>query len=175
MVNEYEIIKKQLGREPNNLGGVVYYCPFGKPAVIKTLPYSDQHVFPTLYWLSCPHLVREVSRLEEAGLIKELTTRLKEDQSFRREVEVAHQNYAKKRSALLTAADISKIKKKSPGILKVLKEAGVGGIMEKEGIKCLHTHLADFLATGSNPVGELLWKLVNWPVECEECEVGANE
>ncbi len=170
MVNEKKIISKQLGREPGNLIGVTRYCPYRKPAVIKTHPYSDKLVIPTLFWLSCPHLVREVSRIEETGLIKELTTRMKVDQSFREEVDKAHHVYAKERVSLLTDEEIREIKKKSPGILKVLKDAGVGGIMEKEGIKCLHTHLADFLVTGRNPVGEQVWKLVDWPEQCKECE-----
>ena len=55
------LIKKQLGRSPDNLLGIARYCPFGSPAVLVVKPYSKKGiVFPTTYWLSCPYLVKEV-------------------------------------------------------------------------------------------------------------------
>ncbi|MDI3547998.1 MAG: uncharacterized protein PWR10_1650 [Halanaerobiales bacterium] len=172
---EREIIANQLGREADNLGGIARYCPRGKPAVLLTLPYSkEKWVFPTTYWLSCPYLVKEVSRLEDEGLIGELTQLLKTDEGFRLKLEKAHKRYARKRFSHLKEEDIEALKGESPAILEVLRESGVGGIREKAGIKCLHTHLADFLVEGENPVGEVVWQRLSWPEDCTICQTEDN-
>ncbi len=170
-----EIIEFQLGREAVNLGGILEYCPFGKPALLLTLPYSHgKGIFPTTYWLSCPYLVKEVSRLEDQGMIRELTGRLKEDEQFRDELKKAHINYARKRSLLLDDDDRRSLRKSSPDMLDVIENSGVGGIRDKGGIKCLHTHLADFLVNGINPVGKFVRERVDWPEECKICEIGVD-
>jgi hypothetical protein len=164
----FKIIKKQLGREPQNLLGVARTCPFDKPAILITNPYEEARIFPTTYWLSCPYLVKKVSHIEDTGLIKELTTQLKKDKRFKSELEKAHKNYAKKRLSYLSAdLDLDQF---PDDIRKVLTNSGVGGIRNKEGIKCLHTHLADYMVNQKNPVGELVDEMVDWPQECECCD-----
>lgn len=165
---DLQVIKEQLEREPDNLLDIIKYCPSGKPAVLLTVPFGeDQNVFPTIYWLSCPYLVKEVSKLEDKGLIKKLTLKLKKNKLFRKRMEREHEVYARKRMALLEQKKIDAIKKISPDIIKVLKNSGVGGIRDKNGIKCLHTHLADYMVNGENPVGEIVNQFVEWPKECE--------
>jgi len=164
------IIKFQLGREPHNLIGIAKYCPFNKPAVIITDPFSREYgVFPTTYWLSCPYLVKQVSRLEDKGIISELSKRLQDEQKFKREMKNAHRNYRQQRLQYLSDEDSKNIANISHDIIKVLKESGVGGIRDKKGIKCLHAHLADYLVNGQNPVGKLVWDKLDWPQECDIC------
>lgn len=162
----FQIIKKQLGRTPNNLIGVARECPFGYPAVLITNPYEDGIVFPTTYWLSCPFLVKELGKIEDTGIIKDLTDRLKNDRELRKKLELAHKNYAEKRLSYLNC-DLDNL---SEGIKKVITTSGVGGIVDKEGIKCLHTHLADYLVNGENPIGRIAFKKVDWPDNCMVCE-----
>ncbi|MFW6022519.1 MAG: DUF501 domain-containing protein [Halanaerobiaceae bacterium] len=170
--NEKKVIEYQLGRNPENLKNIALYCPFQNPAVLRTIPYSiDYGIFPTMYWLSCPHLVREVSKLEDEGLVKKISRKLKNIPELQEEMKKAHQDYARKREELLTVKNRSKLKIKSEGMYKVIIESGVGGIIEKEGVKCLHTHLADFLVAGENPVGRMVWDLVEWPDKCEICNI----
>lgn len=168
---EMEIIKYQLGREPENIGGIAVFCPFEKPAVLLTLPYSREYgVFPTIYWLSCPYLVKEVSRLEDKGLIRKYTVMLEKDCSMKERLMAAHQDYGVVRMKLLS--DVSKrylVDKKS--ILEVLSDSGIGGIRDRKGIKCLHTHLADYLVKEKNPVGEQVWKELAWPKDCHVCDL----
>ena len=166
----YRVIKKQLGREPLNLLGIARTCPYDKPAVLVTNPYEEGRVFPTTYWLSCPHLVKEVSRIEDKGLIKELTARLKEDKDFKKKMDKAHKHYAQKRVELLTK-DPDQLPK---DIKRVITTSGVGGIRDKEGIKCLHTHLADYMVNQINPVGKLVYELVEWPDQCDSCFIDEN-
>ncbi|MFP4660659.1 MAG: DUF501 domain-containing protein [Halanaerobiales bacterium] len=169
---ELMTINYQLGRTPENLSGVALYCPFNKPAVLLTLPYSEENgIYPTIYWLSCPYLVREVATIEDQGLVKELSTRLSDDEEFRKDLMAAHRKYAEKRVELISEEMKERIKKSSKDIYKVLVESGVGGIRDKVGVKCLHTHLADFLLTNKNPVGKLVWGLVSWPEDCHICDL----
>ena len=162
----YEIIKKQIGRKPDNLLKVAKKCPFSYPAVLLVKPYENSIVFPTTYWLSCPYLVKEVSKIEDKGLIEDLTKRLKYDEEFRVSLQKAHKYYAKERLEYLEEEP----ENLPEGIKNVLTNSGVGGIIDKEGIKCLHTHLADYLINEFNPVGEIVFSKVDWPDNCNICK-----
>jgi len=88
---DYNIIKKQLGREPENLAGIARRCPFSYPAVIVTNPYDKNNgVFPTTYWLSCPYFVEKVYKLEDKGLLASLTQRMQKDDKLRGKIYQAH-------------------------------------------------------------------------------------
>lgn len=63
-----------------------------------------------------------------------------------------------------------KIKLISMAIYRVLRDSGVGGINNLEGIKCLHVHLADYLVNKENPVGEKVWDGLDWPEDCHICD-----
>ena len=171
--NDLLIINIQLGRSPDNVMGIIRKCPQNRPMVIITSPYCSQKgVFPTTYWLSCPYYVKEVARLEDKGLIKKFTRKLKRDPVFYEKLKKAHQEYAGQRFSLLTEQQIKEIKQKSLKMLRVLKKSGVGGIMTKKGIKCLHTHLADFLVNKTNPVGQKVLKRLPPITECDCFDCG---
>lgn len=163
-----EIVAKQLGRNPDNLKDIVVYCsPSKKPAVVLTSPFSsDKGIFPTIYWLSCPYLVEEIFRIEDKGLVKKLTEKLKSDSEFKKEMMKTHEKYAERRLSMLLPEEIKKIKDKSKDMYKVIKESGVGGIMDKGGIKCLHAHYADYLVNGDNPAGKIISDKISWPKCC---------
>lgn len=163
---DYKIIKRQLDREPDNLLEIAKRCPFGYPAVLTVKPYENSIVFPTTYWLSCPYFVKKISKIENNGLIQKLTLRLKTDEEFRALLKKAHENYAKKRLSYLEIEPTDL----PDGIKDVLVNSGVGGIIDKEGVKCLHTHFADYLINGLNPVGEIVFNKLNWPNNCNVCK-----
>lgn len=173
---DLKVIQFQLDREPTNLGGITRYCPFDKPAVLLTLPYHlHKGIFPTTYWLSCPFLVKEVSRLEEKGMVSELTAELDHNPLLRKKMMKAHQRYTEKRISLLSDKELSLLKREPEGIMEVLEESGIGGIRDFRGVKCLHTHLADFLGGGQNPIGEMVWQRVSWPDACNICELDGDD
>jgi len=149
-----ERVEAQLGRKPQGCYQVQIRCPWGYPLVLKTHPYKGA-ISPTLYWLACPYLVKEVSSLEAEGLIGYYTKRLSVDKKFKRALFGAHKSYAKERSSYIREdAPLSdKIKKK-------LVKSGVGG-SQSLGVKCLHMHLAHFLSTGQNPIGEEVWSKIS--------------
>jgi len=70
-MDDAAVVSRQLGRAPRAFRRVVARCPFGRPAVTEQEPYDDAgRPFPTTYWLTCPHLVAAVSRLEAAGQLQ---------------------------------------------------------------------------------------------------------
>lgn len=175
-MDDHKIIELQLVREIDNFLKTALYCPFGFPAVITVKPFFNNTAAPTIYWLSCPYLNYEVDRLEaESDLISELGNKLKLDPEFKAVMEAAHQRYAEKRKQLLTAEELQKAREVSEDLYRMLIESGVGGIREKEGIKCLHTHLADFLVGKSNPVGKIVFSKVDWPENCKICKERVDE
>ncbi|MCK8824902.1 DUF501 domain-containing protein [Fuchsiella alkaliacetigena] len=170
---EMEIIIEQLGRTPRNLLRVEKYCAYGYPEVLTTYPLlvkqGDYGVFPTTYWLSCPKLVNEISKLEAVGQVKKIQSIINNNPQQFAQLKTAYQNYAQARVDLLTEEDLKRLPQENPELWRVISESGVGGIMNEEGIKCLHTHYADFLVNGVNPVGEIVAKLLNEKFN-EECK-----
>jgi len=175
-MNEHKIIELQLDRTINNFFKTAKYCPFGFPAVITVNPFVNNIPAPTIYWLSCPYLNYKVDRLEaESDLISDLRNKLQSDQKFKNKMIEAHTKYAKQRQKLLSEEQLNKAKDVSEDLYKTLMNSGVGGIREKEGIKCLHTHLADFLVNKFNPAGEMVFTKINWPDNCQICKERIDE
>lgn len=170
-MNEHKIIELQLDRKINNFLKTAKYCPFGYPAVIIVNPFANNIPAPTIYWLSCPYLNYEIDRLEaESDLIPELQEKLKSNPKFNMEMTRAHEKYAEQRRSLLSTEQLAEAKSISEDLYKTLINSGVGGIREKEGIKCLHTHLAHFLVDESNPAGKIVFSKINWPNNCQICK-----
>lgn len=171
-----ELIEKQIDRKPEGMREVSKICPFGYPAVIKVLPFFNNRVFPTTYWLTCPYLNKNISRLEDSNWINKLQEKINNNDELKKQLERAHNNYAKQRMNMLDKKTVKKIKEISYDIYFTLKNSGVGGIKDKNGIKCLHTHVADYLVNKLNPVGEIIFKKVMWPDKCNICkELELNE
>lgn len=108
----------------------------GAPRVIRNAPFlHDGTPMPTRYWLVDPELGREVSRLEAAGGVRDAERAVDPAELTR-----AHAAYAAERDAAVPA-----------GHAGPRPHGGVGGT--RTGVKCLHCHLAWFLAGGDDPVG----------------------
>jgi uncharacterized protein len=114
---------------------------------VQTAPrLQDGTPFPTLYYLTCPRAVAECSRLESAGVMRDMSERLAHDPDLAQRYRSAHEDYLTRREAV---ADVPEI-------------AGVsaGGMPTR--VKCLHVHLAHALAVGRgvNPIGDEALDLV---------------
>src|SRR5918997_4760242 len=70
------IVAAQLGREPRGSWGVAARCHLGLPMVIENSPLAEGEPFPTLFWLTCPLLVKRASRLEGGGHMARVNDRL---------------------------------------------------------------------------------------------------
>jgi cell division protein FtsL len=137
------VIAAQLGRAPRGLLGVAHRCPCGLPDVAETAPrLPDGSPFPTLYYLTCPRAAAAVSKLEAAGLMREMSARLTDD-GLRRRYEAAHRDYLARREMAATAAGVEPL---PPGT------QSAGGMPER--VKCLHALVAhELAAVGVNPFG----------------------
>lgn len=128
---------------------------------------SQIEIFPTLYWLTCPYLRKEIALLEGEGLIAHFEERIQKEPDFASQVEQNHGDYAARRLSLIPLEVQGRLQEEYPDRYQVLAESGVGGIRNPEGVKCLHTHVADYLAHGENVIGAAVVKLLNKSLSCE--------
>jgi hypothetical protein len=104
--------------------------------------------FPTTYWLTCPHLVAAVSRLEAAGGVERWTRASAEDPKLRESLERAQAEQRALRPEL---------------------DLGIGGARPGAGgLKCLHAHVAFALARPGYELGDRILDELGplWPDVC---------
>ena len=114
--------------------------------VIENHPrLPDGSPFPTLFWLTCPILVKRVGTLEAEGVMARVNEELTHDAAFRARVDGEITRYAARRDALERLDD--------PGV--------PGGGPER--VKCLHAHVAHELGDAPNSVGARALAGTGWP------------
>jgi hypothetical protein len=128
------VVARQLGRQPRAFRRVAVRCPYGRPAVTEQWPRdADGAPFPTTYYLTCPHLVAAISRLEAAGGVERWTRKVEEDPALRASLDRAN-------------AEQRELRPELPG--------GIGGSTRGGSLKCLHAHAAFALARPGYELGE---------------------
>jgi hypothetical protein len=160
-VEDRAVVARQLGREPRAFRRVVVRCPFGRPAVTEQEPYDDAgEPFPTTYWLTCPHVVAAVSRLEAAGGVERWSRAATEDTALAASRERADAEQRDVRRELA----VGRVGTDGGASL----ELGIGGAGRRGSLKCLHAHTAYALARPGYELGEgILGELQPlWPDEC---------
>src|SRR6186713_2661968 len=121
-MDDRALVERQLGRPPRAFRRVAVRCPDGSPAVTEQWPYDDAgDPFPTTYYLTCPHLVAAVSRLEAAGGVERWTKRAELDRDLASSLQVA-------------TAEQRRLRPELP--------VGIGGASRTGSLKCLHAHAA---------------------------------
>jgi len=154
--DDLQRIEEQLGRRPRGVLSVERRCPAGHPQVIKVYPLIEKEPFPTLFWLTCPRIIQQISRLEHEGWIERLEELLQADPELRRRYHAGHRAYIRERWETLTERDRRWIEEQ--GLLEVFQERGIGGLRDWDAVKCLHMHYAHHKARGENPIGEWVEK-----------------
>lgn len=144
------IVAEQLGRVPRGMRAIAARCPSGHPSVVQTNPrLEDGTPFPTLYYLTCPRLTGQVSRLESEGVMREMQDRLAEDEELAAAYLRAHESYLAERDAIESLGT----------------KVTAGGMPDR--VKCLHVHVGHALAVGPgvNPFGDEALRLLAdvWP------------
>jgi len=164
---EKKVLVYQLGRSPQGVIEVAKRCDKGFPQVIINLPFRlPCSPFPTVYWLTCPLLNREVAVLESKGLVKDFQESIARDDIFKDEMLKAQEAYRNTRESML-----DKVNDLPANIRKKLKNVGVGGVSDLLKVKCLHAHFAQYLATGLNPIGKKVGEIIGKVICDGECEV----
>ena len=78
------VVEAQLHRPLRGEWRVARRCHLGVPMAIENHPYlEDGTPFPTLYWLTCPVLIKRAARLEGEGWMASLNEKLTEDEALR--------------------------------------------------------------------------------------------
>ena len=135
-MDERAVVERQLGRAPRAFRRVAVRCPFGNPAVTEQAPRDERgDPFPTTFWLSCPHLVAAISRLEAAGGVARWTRAAKEDPELEHSLREANTLQRELRPEL---------------------DVGIGGSSRSGSLKCLHAHAAFALARPGYELGNLI-------------------
>ncbi len=133
---DFEAVAGLLGRAPQGEFEVVVRDGAGGPVVILNSPLlGDGTPMPTRYWLVGRTERELVSRLESTGGVKAAEAAI--DPA---ELEAAHGAYEAARDAVMPE-----------DYQGPRPTGGVGGT--RRGVKCLHAHLAWYLAGGPDPVG----------------------
>jgi hypothetical protein len=160
-MDDRDVVEAQLGRRPRALRRVAVRCPFGRPAVTEQSPYDDLgEPFPTTYYLTCPHLVAAVSRLEAAGGVERWTEAVASDPELAASLRRATEEQREVRRELAGAEA-----GRDEG---VSLELGIGGAARPERLKCLHAHVAFALARPGYELGERILGEIEspWPDSC---------
>ncbi len=168
-IEEFKIVAGQLSGSAENVIKVIKYCPTNYPMVILVHPFYNDKPFPTIYWLSCPVIKEDIFKLEDTGYIEELKMKKNKTKDFRKELENAHNRYSKARIDILSKDELENAKEISEDLFNMLLKSGVAGIRDREGIKCLHGHFADYIITENNPVGREVAKKIDIPPNCNFC------
>jgi uncharacterized protein len=146
-VDDRALVERQIGRPPRAFRRVVVRCPYGRPAVTEQAPFDELgEPFPTTYYLTCPHLVASIARLEAAGGVERWSRLVREDAVLGESVRRGNEEQRSLRPEL-------------PG--------GIGGQTRTGGLKCLHAHAAFALARPGYELGERILAEVEpvWPAE----------
>jgi hypothetical protein len=105
--------------------------------VIESHPrLDDGSPFPTLFYLTCPILIKRVSKLEGTGGMEGLNEELSQDASMRARLSDAVDALRERRDAH-----------------EVIEDSGAPPGGGPDRVKCLHAHIAQELVQHNNPVG----------------------
>lgn len=150
---EVERIAELLGRRPMGEFRIAVVTASGDPVVIENAPYMyDSTPMPTSFWLVEPALRKAIDHLEAAGGVKAADTGLDAER-----IAASHAAYAARRDDAVRRHPLFRPGAPAPS-------GGVAGT--RKGVKCLHAHLAWWLAGGDDPVGE-------WAAEQIACDRSA--
>jgi hypothetical protein len=169
-MDDRALVERQLGRSPRAFRRVVVRCPFGAPAVTEQAPYDETgQPFPTTYYLTCPHLMAALARIEAAGGVERWSREASRDARLAASLERAtsEQRLLRRR---LSGAETGRDGGSSLGL-------GIGGARKPERLKCLHAHAAFALACPGYELGERILTEVTplWPVDCCMLDPGGRE
>jgi hypothetical protein len=135
--SDTDVVARLLGRHPDGAFTVAVRGGDGRPLVIENEPFlRDGTPMPTRYWLVDPDLRARVGRLEAAGGVRQAGAEVDSEA-----LADGHRRYAAARDARI-----------APERAGPRPSGGVGGT--RRGVKCLHAHLAWWLAGGDDVVGQ---------------------
>ncbi len=163
---EQQLVEQLLGRKTTVPFTVKSRCVDGLPQTIMAKPVIfEKNIykpFPSFVWLICPRMSLLVAHLEERGLIRYYTEKLHSDKDFRDEYLAGQKEFIELRLAKLDEEGYQDLPEY---VREVLANSSVTGSKDFLQVKCLHCHLAQYLAFGNNPVGRKVYEEIG---DCRE-------
>ncbi len=137
---------------PEVLKGVAVYCAHGFPQVLHCWPFRKGRPFPTTFWLVCPWISHQCAFLESSGGVV-LLEKFLEEQKLSHPWKLWHICHVLLRLHLMTASQITFLRRYRPGLWRALTSKGIGGsqLQWPPKVKCLHLQMASYLALGWHP------------------------
>jgi hypothetical protein len=136
------LLAAQLGREPRRPWRIAAWCAHGRPQVIVSPSrLADGDLFPSWAWLTCPRLCKAVAAEESLGACRRWTGVLAEQAAF---------------AAAVTAVDqkVRLLRAEESGGRDCCATVGLAGQRDPLKVKCLHAHVAYYLAGLDDPLGK---------------------
>jgi hypothetical protein len=162
-MDDRAVVTRQLGREPRAFRRVAARCPFGLPAVTEQSPYDRDGVpFPTTYYLTCPHLVAALARVEAAGGVERWSRAVSESPDLAGSLARATEEQRRVRHEL-----VSRLEARPDGGASL--DLGIAGSRSPRHLKCLHAHVAFALARPGYDLGERMLAEVDDPWPADTC------
>jgi hypothetical protein len=161
MLHDADTVRRQLGRPPRQPWRVEKRCSFGFPTVIATPSrLVTGELFPTTFYLTCPHLVAAASTLESAGEAERWASRLAAEPTL---------------AARMLAADAAyrAARVRESGGADACPDVGIAGQRDPLATKCLHAHVAAALSGIDDPVGKSVLEAIE--LECCDARCGSRE
>jgi hypothetical protein len=151
-----EIVAQQLGRAPRAFRRVAVRCPFGRPAVTEQAPFDeDGKPFPTEFWVTCPHLVAQLARVEAGGGVERWTRAAAEEPRLARSLADAQAQQRALRPELPLGIGGSS-RGGSPKAAPVDADRKRLRGSPVQPLKCLHAHAGFALARPGYELGDLI-------------------
>lgn len=158
---DYKRAVALLGREPRTPFIIKTRCANGSPQTLVANPvfFEDNlwKPFPSFIWLVCPRLKTLAADLEQHGMVRFYSQKLNDDADFREEFLKGQREIAEYRFQMAQEMYEGELPEH---ISDILKNTTVAGSRDFRGVKCLHAHLAHYLAFGNNPIGEDVFKKI---------------
>jgi hypothetical protein len=126
---------------------------------VASFPVIRGEPFPTMFWLTCPHLIKACGKLESALYHKLIETEIENSERLKLEMKKAQEKMIELRSRVGEAADVEI----DPSVLK----SGIAGVKKHSHVKCLHAHMAASFAGIESPVTRALYEAIT-SIECAE-------
>lgn len=159
---DLDTLSRQLGRPVRDVVEIGARCTCGNPLVATTAPRLSNGIpFPTTFYLSHPHATAAASRLENAGVMEEMTHRLSSDPELAAAYQQAHEHYLNAR------ADVAE--RSGAGPVPEIAGITAGGMPER--VKCIHVLVGHSLAAGPgvNPFGDEALALMSHEFDPQVC------
>jgi hypothetical protein len=161
-IDDAKLVALQTARPPRTPWRVAARCSFKRPTVIASPSRLDDNTpFPTLFWLTCPHLAEKVAALESAGEAARWARRAAEEPQL---------------AAGLRAADaaVREARAAESGGEDACAAVGLAGQRDPLGVKCLHAHVAVTLVGIADPVGDGVLSAVERECRDDRCGLMAG-